>query len=127
MTRELGNIRFLIEEKHLVGSDGITDGLVARYPTENWEALDQETRRAYGRQVFFEMKQRARRWAFQIYRPKRFSITANTGFCFPRSSIRRNLAFDAGIEQRALKALEVAPPGVDWTIVEDISRAAGRK
>ena len=116
----------LVPEGRLSESDKTIESLTSSDGGVNWRAMDPASRQAYGRHILFSDDVARQTAGFSGL--SRAELFYNSYYWLLVFSKRYQAAagYNAGIEQQTFKALETAPPGVDWEIVEEISHRAER-
>jgi hypothetical protein len=114
----------LVPEERLSVSDDAMESLISSHPGVNWHTMDAASRRAYGRHILFSDTAAQQSGGFPNLSPAELFYNSYYWLLVFSKRYQAKSGYDAGIEQQAFKALEAAPPGVDWKIVEEISRSA---
>ena|SRR5215831_9330960 len=116
----------LVPEGRLSESDEAMESRMSSHPGVNWHTMDAASRLAYGRHVLFSDDTARQGAGFSNLSPAQLFYNSYYWLLVLSKRYQEKFGYNAGIEQQAFQALEAAPPGVDWKIVEEISRSAER-
>lgn len=116
-------ISVLVAEEQLTERRQVIEEAMSRHRSIPWDALDAASREAYGRYILFRDEETRRR-ANLAHLSVRDAFYNSYYWLLMFSRRYQSIhGQDAGIEQQVFKALESAPAGVDWKVVEELAKA----